>query len=230
MAALGKAAMYMLRHQVSSILRLAVLNERNAIKDRLFTPETPVLRSAGDGISYKTRIDVRTLLTESLTYLILLDPQDGIQTLIPLCLSETSPMIYKLSLIRSIHLLINQSLSLRSESDGRLPWGPHAPDFYTTLSRPLRRLFIESAMRLELSLDTRRSNVSAPSNHRATASLSGAIGSSDAKKASKAVQIDHGRFERQLVVLKLLQLYLLDPKLAVLVRMLYPSLKRYWHD
>ncbi|KAG0178831.1 Ras GTPase activating protein ira2 [Apophysomyces sp. BC1021] len=81
-------------------------------------------------------IDIQTLTTDYLLSRLRLDPENTLTTLVPTCLEEGAPVIFKLALVRSCLAI--------AQDDNRLPWNPTIASMYGSLCTHLRRLFLQT--------------------------------------------------------------------------------------
>ncbi|KAF7730429.1 Ras GTPase activating protein ira2 [Apophysomyces ossiformis] len=81
-------------------------------------------------------IDVQTLTTDYLLSRLRLDPKTTLTTIVPTCLEENAPLIFKLALVRSCLAI--------AQDDNRLPWNPTIASMYGSLCSHLRRLFLQT--------------------------------------------------------------------------------------
>ncbi|SPO22404.1 related to Neurofibromin [Ustilago trichophora] len=113
-------------------LRLIVHDLEAELQERLFDPKRP-LASGNKPIELMLMIDFFVALFR-------LDPQRTIRELVPICMSESSPIHFKIALVKACVLLASER--------HRLPWAPDVSLLYPHISRPLRAFFREMAYRL----------------------------------------------------------------------------------
>ncbi|RGB37714.1 hypothetical protein C1646_638789 [Rhizophagus diaphanus] len=118
-----KASTYVARNEKSA-LRQIVTEMENELKDKLFDPNKP--------FPNEQNIDQK-LMTDCLTALFRINPENTLRTLIPICVHEDAPNSFKLVLVKSCY-------SIAAE-EPRLPWSPKINTMYPYLAAPLRKLF-----------------------------------------------------------------------------------------
>lgn len=113
-------------------LRLIVHDLEAELKERLFDPKRP-LASGNRPIELTFMIDLIAALFR-------LDPQRTIRELVPVCMAESSPIHFKIALVKACVLLASER--------HRLPWAPDVSLLFPHISRLLRAIFRETAYRL----------------------------------------------------------------------------------
>ncbi|GBC02045.1 hypothetical protein RclHR1_04420015, partial [Rhizophagus clarus] len=135
-----KASTYVARNEKSA-LRQIVREMENELKDKLFDPNRP--------FPSEQNIDQK-LMTDCLTALFRLNPENTLRTLIPICVHEDAPNSFKLVLVKSCY-------SIAAE-EPRLPWSPKINTMYPYLAAPLRKLFQDLINSRNTPLDMGRQN------------------------------------------------------------------------
>ncbi|SNX82669.1 related to Neurofibromin [Melanopsichium pennsylvanicum] len=171
-------------------LRLIVHDLDAELKERLFDPKRP-LASGNKPIELMLMIDFFAALFR-------LDPQRTIRELVPVCMSESSPIHFKIALVKACVLLASER--------HRLPWAADVSLLYPHISRALRAFYRETTYRLPR-FDNREmarkraASRSASSSHFRNVSLSGSA-------AAAAASIEElGRLD---LLQSIVQLWTLD--------------------
>ncbi|CEP19674.1 hypothetical protein [Parasitella parasitica] len=81
-------------------------------------------------------IDQQTLTTDFLLSRIRLHPEDTLLSIIPSCIEDTVPILFKLALVKTCLAII--------KDENHLPWNPTISSLYDGLCAPLRRLFLKT--------------------------------------------------------------------------------------
>ncbi|CDR87933.1 related to Neurofibromin [Sporisorium scitamineum] len=113
-------------------LRHIVLDLEAELKERLFDPKRP-LASGNKPIELMLMVDFFAALFR-------LDPQQAIRELVPVCMAESSPIHFKIALVKACVVLASER--------HRLPWAPDVSLLYPHISRQLRAFFRETTYRL----------------------------------------------------------------------------------
>ncbi|CBQ70693.1 related to Neurofibromin [Sporisorium reilianum SRZ2] len=113
-------------------LRLIVHDLEAELKERLFDPKRP-LASGNKPIELMLMVDFFAASFR-------LDPQRAIRELVPICMAESSPIHFKIALVKACVLLASER--------HRLPWAPDVSLLYPYISRQLRAFFRETTYRL----------------------------------------------------------------------------------
>lgn len=113
-------------------LRLIVQDLEVDLKERLFDPKRP-LASGNKPIELMLMVDFFAALFR-------IDPQRTTRELVPICMSESNPLHFKIALVKAAVLLASER--------HRLPWAPDVSILYPHISRPLRAFFREMTYRL----------------------------------------------------------------------------------
>ncbi|TKY89213.1 hypothetical protein EX895_001744 [Sporisorium graminicola] len=113
-------------------LRLIVHDLEAELKERLFDPKRP-LASGNKPIELMLMVDFFAALFR-------LDPQRAIRELVPVCMAESSPIHFKIALVKACVLLASERQ--------RLPWAPDVSLLYPHTSPQLRAFFRETTYRL----------------------------------------------------------------------------------
>ncbi|KAI8068638.1 hypothetical protein BC940DRAFT_298677 [Gongronella butleri] len=82
-------------------------------------------------------IDLLTLTTDYLLTRLKLDTQGTLNTLVQSCVEETTPIRFKLALVKACLII--------AEEENRLPWNPALENMYDPLCSVLRAIFIQAA-------------------------------------------------------------------------------------
>lgn len=171
-------------------LRLIVHDLEAELKERLFDAKRP-LASGNKPIELMLMIDFFAALFR-------LDPQRTIRELVPICMADSSPIHFKIALVKACVLLASER--------HRLPWAPDVSLLYPHVSRHLRAFFREMAYRLPRfdNRETARKRAAsrlASSSHFRNVSLSGSA-------AAAAANVEElGRFD---LLQSIVQLWTLD--------------------
>ncbi|CAI2169037.1 10253_t:CDS:10, partial [Funneliformis geosporum] len=110
----------------ASALRLIVPDIENELKETLFDPNRP--------FPNEQNVDQK-LMTDCLTALFRISPENTLRSLIPTFVHENVPNAFKLVLVKSCY-------SIASE-ESRFPWSPKIKSMYPFLADPLRKLFLD---------------------------------------------------------------------------------------
>lgn len=81
-------------------------------------------------------IDQRTLTTDFILTSLRLHTKDTLNTIIPSCVGENVPVLFKLSFVKALLNIL--------QDDNHLPWNPTIDSLYDGLCTPLRKLFLET--------------------------------------------------------------------------------------
>lgn len=81
-------------------------------------------------------INQQTLVTDYLLARLRLDPKETLRNLVPSCLGENVPIIFKAALVKAC-------LAITRDTN-RLPWNPSISSMYSSLCTPLRKLFVQT--------------------------------------------------------------------------------------
>ncbi|KAI8066538.1 hypothetical protein BC940DRAFT_368136 [Gongronella butleri] len=195
-----KAATFVPRLGDSIALHNMVGDVENDLKTKLFDPQQPLIT---DNLSSNLGviIDHRCLVADLLVAMFKLNPRQVLRTLFPVCFSDRSPTLFKMSVVKAC-------LALTSD-ECALPWNPSATMLYDYMGTPLRRLFLD--------VTSREIKAEAPAlAANAALKKSTIIGNTDKKKKEVLQQqrADAGN-ERLELILDLLRLYRNDPMLAI---------------
>jgi len=125
-----KAATFTTKHDVG--LRLLVPDLEGELKERLFDPNKPTLTAS--------KIIDTPLMTELFVAIYKVDPNRTIREIVPICLAESSPLAFRVVLVKACSLLAGE----RDLS----PWSPNIELLYPHISGVLRSLFRDLARQL----------------------------------------------------------------------------------
>ncbi|KAG0184581.1 Ras GTPase activating protein ira2 [Apophysomyces sp. BC1034] len=131
---LCKAATYVPPTE-DSVLRHIAADIEDDLKDKIWNftrPATADSIFASAGYS----IDIQSLTTDYLLAQLRLDLDNTLRTLVPTCLDDSAPIVFKLALAKSC-LAITQD-------DARLSWNPTIDLMYGSLCTILRKLFLQT--------------------------------------------------------------------------------------
>ncbi|CAJ0836147.1 20802_t:CDS:10 [Entrophospora sp. SA101] len=117
-----KASTYVSRKD-SKALRLIVPEIENDLQERLFDPAR--------SLTYDNQFD-QSLMTDCLIALFKLN-DTTLKSLIPVCLNENAPSVFKLVLVKSCYVI--------ASDENKFPWNPQLSTMYPVLATPLRSLF-----------------------------------------------------------------------------------------
>ncbi|KAE8216200.1 hypothetical protein CF327_g640 [Tilletia walkeri] len=126
-----KAATFTTKHDTG--LRLLVPDLESELKERLFDPNKPSLTAS-------KQIDT-PLMIELFVALFKVDPQRTIREIVPACLAETSPLPFRIALVKACGLLAGEQ--------EQSPWSPQLELLYPHISRELRSLYRELSSQLQ---------------------------------------------------------------------------------
>lgn len=125
-----KAATYTPRSETG--LRLLVPDIEGDLKEKLFDPQRPFVNSS-------KQVEV-PLMIDLFVALFRLDPHKAMRELVPVCTAESSPIAFKVALVKGCVLLASER--------HRLPWNPDLSLLYPQISRLLRNMFKDLVFRL----------------------------------------------------------------------------------
>jgi hypothetical protein len=186
----------------TSALRHLVPEVENEIKEKLFDVNRPL--SSDNSISnLGIYVDQRALMSDCLTALFRLNPRNTVRSLVPICLDERAPTLFKLSLLKAC-------LTLASDEDW-LSWNSCISIVYGALSAPLRKVFLELVKQEYNKSEASFNNSSARKLN---------LGSND-KKQKKEIQMESD--QKYELMLDLLRLYRVEPMLAIMVNIAWLS-------
>ncbi|ORX62830.1 hypothetical protein DM01DRAFT_1403269 [Hesseltinella vesiculosa] len=196
---LCKAATFLPLKDPSIALRHIVPDIEAELKQKLFDPHQPLI---SDSLSQNLGviIDHRCLLADSLVAMFKLNPHHVLRNLFPVCFSDRSPTLFKLSVVKAC-------LALTSD-ECALPWNPSPELLYSYLGTPLRLLFLDVTSR-EIKSDT------APTATNALPRKPNLMANAEKKKKEVLQQRAEASNERLELILDLLRLYQNDPMLAI---------------
>ncbi|KAM3578160.1 Ras GTPase activating protein ira2 [Umbelopsis sp. WA50703] len=135
-------------------------------------------------------------MSDCLTALFRLNPRNTVRSLVPICLDERAPTLFKLSLLKAC-------LTLASDEDW-LSWNSCISIVYGALSAPLRKVFLELVKQEYNKSEASFNNSSARKLN---------LGSND-KKQKKEIQMESD--QKYELMLDLLRLYRVEPMLAIM--------------
>lgn len=171
----------------------------NELKEKLFDINRHL--SSDNSISnIGIYIDQRALMSDCLTALFRLNPRNTVRTLVPICLDDRAPLIFKLSLLKAC-------LTIASEENWLL-WNPSISIVYTAIAAPLRKLFLEL-----VKAEYAKSETSLLTNSSRKLNLG-----SNEKNKRKELQLESD--QKYELLLDLLRLYRVNPMLAIMVSLL----------
>jgi neurofibromin 1 len=101
-------------------------------------------------------IDQQTLTTDFLLSRIRLHPEETLKSIIPSCVEEKVPILFKLALVKTCLVIV--------EDENNLPWNPTISSMYDGLCTPLRQLFLRT-IRLDLNSSASSKKKETHSNH-----------------------------------------------------------------
>ncbi|KAI9317519.1 hypothetical protein BX666DRAFT_2026794 [Dichotomocladium elegans] len=145
-------------------------------------------------------INQQALATDYLLARIRLDPDNTLSHLVPQCLEENAPIVFKQAFVKSC-------LELAREEQ-RLPWNPSITSMYKFICTPLRKLFLQT-MNIELASKDTTSSALPPS-------LSGAMRKPPLGNSGGFNRKDTAALYRGELLQDLLRLFRVDPMLALL--------------
>jgi hypothetical protein len=194
-----KASTYVSKSETSA-LRHLVPEVENELKEKLFDINRP-LGSDNSISNLGIYIDQRALMSDCLTALFRLNPSNTVRSLVPICLDDRAPTLFKLSLLKAC-------LTIASEENW-LSWNPSISIVYSALAGPLRKLFLELVKAEYAKSET---------SFNTTSSRKLNLGSSD-KKQKKEIQLESD--QKYELLLDMLRLYRVDPMLAIMVKIFF---------
>lgn len=112
-------------------LRLLVPDLEGELKEKLFDPQ----RSSA---TVNKQVEI-SLMIDLFVALFRLDPHKALRDLVPVCTADSSPIAFKVVLVRACVLLASER--------SRLPWNPDVSMIYPQISRLLRNNFKELVLR-----------------------------------------------------------------------------------
>ncbi|SOV02504.1 related to neurofibromin [Ustilago sp. UG-2017a] len=174
-------------------LRLIVHDLEAELKERLFDPTRPQRPLAGSNRPIELM-----LMIDFFASLFRLDPQRTIRELVPICMSDSSPIHFKIALVKACVLLASEK--------HRLPWAPDVSLLYPHISRPLRAFFRETTYRLPRFVNREMARKRAAS-HAASSSQFRNVSLSGSAAAAAASIDELGRLD---LLQSIIQLYTLD--------------------
>ncbi|CAG8517845.1 8557_t:CDS:10 [Diversispora eburnea] len=118
-----KASTYVAKNE-NLALRMIVPEIENELTEKLFDPSKP--------FPNENHID-QQLMIDCLVALFRLNPKKTLHSLVPICLQENAPGIFKLVLVKSCNAIASE--------ENRLPWNPRISSMHSMLASPLRKLF-----------------------------------------------------------------------------------------
>ncbi|CAD6915554.1 unnamed protein product [Tilletia controversa] len=125
-----KAATFTTKHDTG--LRLLVPDLESELKERLFDPNKPALTPS-------KQIDT-PLMIELFVALFKVDPNRTIREIVPVCLAETSPLPFRIALVKACGLL--------AAEQEQSTWSPQLELLYPHISRELRSSYRELSAQL----------------------------------------------------------------------------------
>ncbi|CAO1614414.1 unnamed protein product [Parajaminaea phylloscopi] len=108
-------------------LRMLVPEFQQELRERVFDVNRPMLNSA-------KQIET-SLIVEGFVIFYRLDAARTLQTLLPLCIADSSPSAYKIGFLKAVLQLVSESL--------HIPWNPPADLIFPHISLWMRRTFKE---------------------------------------------------------------------------------------
>lgn len=151
---LCKAATYVPPNN-DSVLRSIAADVELDLKEKVwdFTkPQSPEATFASLGYT----IDQQTITTDFLLSRIRLYPEETLKKIIPSCIDENVPILFKLALVKSCLEIVTD--------ENHLPWNPTISSMYAALSPCLRELFLQT-IHLDLNSSTGSKKKETHSNH-----------------------------------------------------------------
>ncbi|PWN19235.1 hypothetical protein BCV69DRAFT_313979 [Microstroma glucosiphilum] len=111
---------------VDSGLRLFASEIEGELRDKLFDPQRPM-------INQQTKQVEISLIVESFIAFYRLDPRKTVASLVPICVSETSSMAFKIGFVRAVIRMV--------EEESPIFWNPRIESIYPVISAWTRRTF-----------------------------------------------------------------------------------------
>ncbi|KAI9312883.1 hypothetical protein BX666DRAFT_2030763 [Dichotomocladium elegans] len=187
-----RAAAYLHKRTETRIIHQIILKVKPDLRDQLFNldggllPDFTTVSINDQGST--VLIDRYGLMIECFSTLYHLNPHYITHDLFPLCLSDESPVYYKVTLLRGIHESSKyiEELGVFREEDRQ--WTPGSAYFYSIVCKPLRALFLNcmAAVDIDVSVgsgadipttDIHPSIVAASSSSSSSSDTKGAIDS-----------------------------------------------------
>jgi hypothetical protein len=151
---LCKAATYVPPNN-DSVLRSIAADVEVDLKEKVWDfSKPPSSESTLAQLGYT--IDQQTLTTDFLLSRIRLHPEETLKTIIPSCIDEKVPILFKLALVKTCLVI--------AEDENNLPWNPTISSMYDGLCTPLRQLFLLT-IRLDLTSTPSSKKKETHSNH-----------------------------------------------------------------
>ncbi|KAL7332161.1 hypothetical protein PS15p_204242 [Mucor circinelloides] len=131
---LSKAATYVPPNN-ESVLRAIAADIEVDLKDKVWDfTKPPSSESTLAMLGYT--IDQQTLTTDFLLSRIRLHPEETLLNIIPSCIEENVPILFKLALVKTCLII--------TEDENHLAWNPTIASLYNGLCTPLRKLFLQT--------------------------------------------------------------------------------------
>ncbi|KAI8076544.1 uncharacterized protein B0P05DRAFT_546306 [Gilbertella persicaria] len=118
-----------------SMLRSIAADVEAELKEKVWDfNKTPSSESTLAMLGYT--IDQQKLTTDFLLAHLRLHPEDILKTIVPSCVPENVPILYKLALVKTCLIIV--------QDENHLPWNPKISSMYNGLCTPLRKLFLQT--------------------------------------------------------------------------------------
>lgn len=131
---LSKAATYVPPNN-ESVLRSIAADIEVDLKEKVWDfTKPPSSESTLAMLGYT--IDQQTLTTDFLLSRIRLHPEETLLNIIPSCIEEDVPILFKLALVKTCLII--------TEDENHLAWNPTISSLYNGLCTPLRKLFLQT--------------------------------------------------------------------------------------
>jgi hypothetical protein len=131
---LCKAAMYVPPNN-ESVLRSIAADVEADLKEKVWDFTKPPSSESTLAILGYT-IDQQALTTDFLLARIRLLTEDTLKTIVPSCVEENVPILFKLSLVKACLII--------AQEENNLPWNPTLSSLSNGLCTPLRKLFLQT--------------------------------------------------------------------------------------
>ena len=154
---LCKAATYVAPNN-ESVLRSIAADVEMDLKEKVWNFSKPPSSESTLALLGYT-IDQQTLTTDFILTRLRLHTADTLETIIPSCIGENVPVLFKLSFVKAILIIVQE--------ENVLPWNPTIESLYDQLCTPLRKVFSETVyMDMNNSLKNKKKETHSNHNNR----------------------------------------------------------------